>query len=91
LAPIQTTHDVLLIVEVAGSTLRFDREHKLPLYARAGIAEAWLMDVERRLLHVLGTPDPSLGYRTQTTAPPGRQVAVSALPDLMLDVGRLFP
>ena len=37
--------DVYLIVEVADSSLRFDRERKIPLYASAGIPEVWLVDL----------------------------------------------
>jgi hypothetical protein len=37
--------DVLLLIEVADSTLRLDRRVKIPLYARAGITEAWLLDL----------------------------------------------
>lgn len=37
--------DVLLIIEVADSTLRYDRDTKLPLYARHGIPEVWLVDI----------------------------------------------
>jgi Uma2 family endonuclease len=43
--------DVYLIVEVADSSLRFDRERKIPLYAKAGIPEVWLVDlVEKNLM-----------------------------------------
>ena len=42
--------DVLLIVEVADSTLRFDRDTKVPLYAVHGIAEMWLLDLLGRRL-----------------------------------------
>lgn len=38
--------DVLLIIEVADSTLRYDRAIKLPLYARHGIPEVWLVDID---------------------------------------------
>jgi Uma2 family endonuclease len=38
-------HDVLLIVEVADTSLRYDRHRKLPGYARAGIPEVWLVDL----------------------------------------------
>jgi Uma2 family endonuclease len=37
--------DVLLIVEVAANSLRFDRKKKVPLYARHGIPEVWLLGV----------------------------------------------
>jgi len=45
--------DVLLLIEVADSTLRLDRRVKIPLYARAGITEAWLLDLTTE--HVEGT------------------------------------
>lgn len=40
--------DVFLVVEVSDTTLRHDRDVKLPLYAEAGIPEAWIIDVKRR-------------------------------------------
>jgi hypothetical protein len=40
--------DVLLVIEVADSSLPFDREEKLPLYASAGIREVWIVDLTRR-------------------------------------------
>lgn len=39
------SEDVLLIVEVAASSLRFDRKKKVPLYARHGVPEVWLVDL----------------------------------------------
>ncbi len=39
--------DVLLIVEVSDTTLCYDRDVKLPLYARAGIPGIWIVDVRR--------------------------------------------
>jgi Uma2 family endonuclease len=39
--------DVRLIVEVADSTLKYDRDIKIPLYARHGIPEVWLVDIGR--------------------------------------------
>lgn len=42
--------DVVLLIEVADTTLRYDRSVKLPLYAQAGIAEVWLVDVAGGIL-----------------------------------------
>ena len=54
--------DLLLLIEVSDSTVRYDREVKTPLYARAGITEVWLMDLPNRQLEIYR--DPSLeGYR----------------------------
>ena len=52
-----TPADVLLLIEVSDSTLRYDRNDKLPLYAEAGIAEVWIIDVNKRQLEVYRQPD----------------------------------
>jgi Uma2 family endonuclease len=51
--------DVLLVVEVAETTVVADRKLKVPLYARAGIAEAWLVDIPGGQLEIYS--DPSAG------------------------------
>ena len=48
--------DVLLVVEVAGNSLHYDRMVKMPLYARAGIAELWIVDLEQLVVDVYWTP-----------------------------------
>lgn len=58
--------DVLLVVEVADPTLRYDRDVKMPLYARHGIPEAWLVDLASRVLHVHRAPQ--AGSYAQVTA-----------------------
>jgi len=49
-----------LIVEVAQSRLRFDREHKGSLYARAGIADYWIVNIPDRCLEVYRGPVPDV-------------------------------
>lgn len=49
-------HDVLLVVEVADSSLRYDRMQKAPVYARAGIAEYWIVDVAGEAVEVYSEP-----------------------------------
>lgn len=58
-----TATDVLLLIEVADSTVQYDREKKIPLYARFGIVEAWLVDVKAKRVEVYREPGPE-GYRT---------------------------
>jgi Uma2 family endonuclease len=48
--------DVLLAIEVSDTTLRYDRGIKMPLYARHGIPEVWIIDVENGLLHFFRSP-----------------------------------
>ena len=58
-----TADDTLLAIEVADSSLRYDRDMKLPLYAAHGIPEAWLIDVNAARLTVHRDPGPD-GYRS---------------------------
>lgn len=59
----------LLVVEVSGvDSLARDRKVKAPLYARFGILEYWLVDLEHETVEVFGDPDPSAGaYRRSRT------------------------
>jgi Uma2 family endonuclease len=49
--------DVMLVIEVADSSLAYDRDVKLPRYARAGIPEVWLVDLAGRRLLIHRRPD----------------------------------
>jgi Uma2 family endonuclease len=48
--------DVLVVIEVSDTSLNYDRNVKLPLYARAGIPEAWLMILAREVIEVHSEP-----------------------------------
>ena len=51
-----TAADVLLLVEVSDATLRFDREVKARLYARHGVPELWIVDLNHAQLHIFRDP-----------------------------------
>lgn len=81
--------DVLLLIEVADSTLRLDRRLKIPLYARAGITEAWLLD--RTTEHVEVFREPSgRRYRETVRLERGSRLAPLGFPDPALAVDDLF-
>ena len=82
--------DVLLVVEVADTTLNFDLGTKIPLYARAGIGEAWVLDVQARVLHVFRDPAPA-GYRKSFTRSGEERINALALPAIAFPVAALFP
>jgi Uma2 family endonuclease len=84
-----TAADILLIVEVADSSLPYDRDTKLPLYARSGVAEVWLVDLQHNTVTVADTPTPT-GYGSLTTLPPGGQLVPRAFPQCVLAVGELL-
>lgn len=51
-----TPSDVLLVIEVSASTLGFDRETKKEIYAEAGIAEFWLVNLENNTIESYSNP-----------------------------------
>jgi Uma2 family endonuclease len=77
--------DVLLIIEVADSSAEADREIKVPLYARAGIFEVWVIDVDGGLLDLYRNPL-SGSYAFHVTAAHGDTVSPEAVPDVKLRV-----
>lgn len=77
--------DVLLVVEVADTTADFDRKFKIPIYARAGIPETWLMDLELEQIEVYQQRSPE-GCRSVRIFRRGESIAPSALPDVTLAV-----
>ena len=71
--------DVLLVIEVADTSLESDRDVKLPLYAAAGIPEAWLVDLEHDVIEVQREPGPE-GYREVRALRRGDTVAALLVP-----------
>lgn len=81
--------DALLIIEVAQSSLRYDRGRKLRLYARAGVPEVWIAALSEQVLDVYRSPD-GARYAETEVLQPGDVVAPLALPDVVLDVGEVL-
>ena len=82
--------DVLLLVEVADSTLDFYRHIKIPLYAADGIREVWLVDLVHDRIDVYTEPAAG-GFRKTQRFERGAAVAPTAQPDLKLEVDRIIP
>lgn len=66
-----TSADVLLLIEVADTTLAYDRGIKLPLYARHGIAEVWIVDLANGLLRFFRQPQGDTYADITATETPG--------------------
>ena len=81
--------DVLLVIEVADSSLAYDREVKLPLYAAAGIPEAWLVDIPAGRIERHTEPSAD-GYGAIAIARRGATVTATTLPDVAVTVDALF-
>lgn len=74
-------NEVMLVVEVSGSTLEFDRDKKLPLYAQAGIPEMWIVALDEDRIHVYRQPD-GPRYTEHITCERDGALTVQALPDI---------
>ena len=81
--------DILLVVEVADSSLRYDRAEKMPRYARAGIPEAWLVDVTARAVIVHTEPGPG-GYARERVFRPGAEIESTAVAGLRVAVEEII-
>ena len=81
--------DVLLLVEVADSTLRYDRAVKLPLHARAGIGEVWIVNPRRLVVDVHRIPAED-GYATVETHGPEDTVTLAQAPEIAVELRRIL-
>jgi Uma2 family endonuclease len=80
---------VLLLIEVAESSLAYDRRTKLARYAAAGIVEVWIVNLVDDLVEVYRTPAAD-AYTDRTVHRRGESVTPSAFPDLTLRVEEIL-
>lgn len=84
-----TPNDVLLIIEVADTSLRYDSEIKIPLYARYGIPEVWIVDLENNQLTKYLSPNDD-HYESSNVVNDLSQISVQELPELKINLANLF-
>ncbi len=84
-----TPGDVLLLVEVSQTSEEYDREIKIPLYARYGIVEVWLVDLSAEAIEIYGSPGPD-GYIDVRKVGRGESLSVQAIPDVALEVNEVL-
>ena len=82
--------DILLLVEVSDSTRTFDLTTKAKLYARAGIVEYWVADIQKRRFVVHCHPAPT-GYAEVTAFNEEADIATLIRPDAPIRVSELLP
>ena len=80
---------VLLVIEVADTSLAYDRGVKLRLYAQAGILEVWIVDVQHERVEVHRDPAGE-GYRTVEVVPRTGRLSPAALPDAQIAVAEIL-
>jgi Uma2 family endonuclease len=81
--------DTLLVIEVADTTIDWDRRVKMSLYARAGVPRAWLVDVGNERVEAYSLPGPD-GYADCAIAAHGQSLELPGLPDARVQVTEIF-
>lgn len=81
--------DTLLVIEVSDSTVRYDLEVKVPLYARHGVPEAWVLDLTKHRLHVFGSLVADIYTETRIDHSPGK-TEITAAPGLFIDLSQIL-
>lgn len=83
------SEDVLLLVEVADTTIEFDREVKIPLYAESGISEVWVVDINDQCLEVYRQPL-SNGYQIIEKYYRGQSLTIQAFSEVIFTVDEVL-
>jgi Uma2 family endonuclease len=82
--------NIELVVEVADSTLKRDCEIKDKVYAQAGIADYWVLDLKNRQLHVFRNPTPT-DYTSHLILTAPNEIAPLSFPSLSLSLSAILP
>ena len=82
--------DIFLLIEVADSSLEFDRVVKRPLYAENGIQEYWIVNLIDDCIEVYQQPQPGGIYAQPRIAKRGESIAILALPELVVPVSDIL-
>jgi Uma2 family endonuclease len=90
-----TPEETLLVIEVADSSLEYDRQVKLPLYAEAKISDYWLVNLPDHYLEAYSEPaqlvSGQFGYLNRRIVPKDGAIALPPFPDAMLQLTVVFP
>jgi Uma2 family endonuclease len=88
-ATLPAASDVLLVIEIADTTVAYDREVKIPIYAQHGIVEVWLLDIQGGSLSV--HRDPSLQGNQRVFVPQNTEtVSPMLLPGVAIDLAEVW-
>jgi Uma2 family endonuclease len=84
-----TGSDTYLVLEVSDTTLRYDRDRKAPLYAKAGVPEVWIEDLRSKKILVFRNPEKDR-YLHSLTFHRGEQIFIAAFPEIAFQVDDLI-
>ena len=80
--------DVLLLVEIADTSVEYDRHQKLPAYGKAGICECWIVNLQEKSIEIYREPHLT-GYGSKSILRSGEKASPLAFHDALIDVAEL--
>jgi Uma2 family endonuclease len=87
--------NILLVIEIADSSIKYDQDVKIPLYAEAGISDYWIFNLPDNYLETYcepyQTPSESFGHSIKRILLPNQLVSLPNLIDSVLDLSKVFP
>lgn len=84
-----TPEDTLLVIEISDSTVRYDRNRKMPLYAKSGVSELWIENLQEEVILVYRNPVAQT-YSTSFERHCGDSISLAAFPDVVFKVDELL-
>jgi len=79
----------LLVIEISDTTIRYDRNRKMPLYAKAGVRELWIENLQQDVILVYRNPG-SETFATSLTFKRGVSLSLTAFPEIVFTVDELL-
>ncbi|MFO5476732.1 MAG: Uma2 family endonuclease, partial [Dolichospermum sp.] len=77
--------EVFLVIEIADSSLKYDREVKTLAYAKSGIIDYWVLDINGRKLYVYRLPNPE-GYQSESILGENLTISPLAFPECKIKI-----
>jgi len=81
--------DTLLVIEISDTTVRYDRNRKMPLYAKSGVSELWIENLQEDVILVYRKPSPET-YATSLAYDRGESISLQAFPEVLFKVDELL-
>ena len=81
--------DTLLVVEISDTTVRYDRNRKMPLYAKSGVPEVWIENLQEDVILVYRNPGPET-FSTSLVFHRGESLSLTAFPEIVFKVDELL-
>ena len=81
--------DTFLVIEISDTTVRYDRNRKMPLYAKSGVPELWIENLQEDVILVYRNPDPET-FSTSLVFHRGESVSFTFFPETVFKVDELL-